>query len=335
MNLDAVSRDGARREQAGCRHGRAWWDLVPVRCLAMLLAVFGMLCGNVLGQDIPVRIAYPSGINGELSKVIEKAGIAQKYGLAPTFSFFQYGPPMIEALAAGQVDVVFTSFTSAALYLAKDPGGLAIIADVGSGRHAVLVPQDSPIRSLKDFAGRKIAVSYNSEMYVDVARSLKGLGLEPGKGVDLVNVQPLELAATYMQHLTDGVDIRIPQMLALTSKGGTRIVQEWPWQFLVVVRKGFLDAHPGVADKLRQVVGDGIWYIASHPDDAAKWWSEQLGLSPEIVKASADLNPAYHAKSREDVNVIPSAELKQRADAWAQDLVNLGVLKQKVIYIYE
>jgi ABC-type nitrate/sulfonate/bicarbonate transport system substrate-binding protein len=50
---------------------------------------------------IKIRIAYPSGMNGQIATTMEKAEIAKKQGLNSEFIFFQYGPPMMEALAAG------------------------------------------------------------------------------------------------------------------------------------------------------------------------------------------------------------------------------------------
>jgi ABC-type nitrate/sulfonate/bicarbonate transport system substrate-binding protein len=294
-----------------------------------------VVLGSASAENIPLRIAYPSGINGQLPKVIEKAGLAEKAGFQPTFTFFQYGPPMIEALAAGQVDVVFTSLNPVASYLSKNPGGLVIIADAGVGKHAVVVPGDSPVKTLTDLKGKKVAVSLNSDLHVDVARSFKELGLEPGKDVELVNLQPLELAGAFEQRLTDAVDIRIPPLLKLTGSKGARIVAEWPWQFVVAVRKGYLDEHPGVAEKLRQVVAEGVWLIASEPDQAAAWWGEQLRLDPAVVKASADLNPLYRAKNRDEVKVEVTEDLKARADKWSRDLVDFGLRKEKVTYVYE
>jgi ABC-type nitrate/sulfonate/bicarbonate transport systems, periplasmic components len=298
--------------------------------LAFVAAVFSATAG-----EIPLRVAYPSGINGQLAKVIEKAGLAQKEGFQPTFTFFQYGPPMIEALASGQVDVIFTSLNPVASYLSKNPGGLVIIADAGTGKHAVVVPGDSPVKTLADLKGKKVAVSFNSDLHVDVVRSFKDLGIEPGRDVELVNLQPLELAGAFEQRLTDAVDIRVPALLKLTGSTGARVVAEWPWQFVVAVRKGYLDEHPGVAEKLRKVIADGVWYLASHPDEAAAWWGEQLRLDPALVKTSAELNPLFRADSREAVRVEPGAELKARAETWAQNLVDFGIRKEKVTYVYE
>src|SRR5690242_8753103 len=64
-----------------------------------------------------IRIAYPSGMNGQIPVVMERAGIATKYGLDAEFVFFQYGPPMMEALASGHVDAVVTSLMPVTTFL--------------------------------------------------------------------------------------------------------------------------------------------------------------------------------------------------------------------------
>ena len=41
-------------------------------------------------------------MNGQLVVTMEKAGIGQKNGLNAQFASFQYGPPMMEALAGAR-----------------------------------------------------------------------------------------------------------------------------------------------------------------------------------------------------------------------------------------
>lgn len=283
----------------------------------------------------PLRIAYPSGINGQLAKVIEKGGFAEKRGFDPTFTFFQYGPPMIEALAAGEIDLLFTSFNPTASFLAKKPGSLVIIADAGVAKHAVVVPQDSPVKTLADLKGKSIAVSYNSDLHVDVLRAIKALKLDPAKDFNLVNVQPQELVQAYDQKLTDAVDIRIPPLLVLQQKKSARVVQEWPWQVLVVVREEYLKENKVSPDALREVLKDGFHFIANNPDQAAAWWAEHLRLDPKIVRASADLNPLNKITDRAAIDVKPGKDLKKKADLWAKSLVDLGIQKEQVKFVFK
>ena len=122
-----------------------------------------------------------------------------------------------------------------------------------------------------------------------------------------MNVPPADIVQTFEQRLTDAVDIRIPQLLVLTNDKRARVVARWPWQFVVVARTAYLDAHPGVAARLREVLIAGASFIANHPEEAADWWGEFLHIPRAQVLASADLNPLYHLKRPDAIHVTPSA----------------------------
>src|SRR5690606_36359349 len=96
--------------------------------LRKLLAPLGLLLGAAVSAgalaDTPVRIAYPSGLNGQIALVADKAGIARRNGLQAQFNLFQNGPPMMEALASGNVDVVVSSYQPLTTYLLKRPGSV-------------------------------------------------------------------------------------------------------------------------------------------------------------------------------------------------------------------
>jgi ABC-type nitrate/sulfonate/bicarbonate transport system substrate-binding protein len=88
--------------------------------------------GAALAEDVKIRIGYPSGMNGQVPVVLDKAGIAGKHQLAAEFTSFQYGPPMMEGLASGQLDAVVTSFLPPFTLASKAPGSVKFVATLGS-----------------------------------------------------------------------------------------------------------------------------------------------------------------------------------------------------------
>jgi ABC-type nitrate/sulfonate/bicarbonate transport system substrate-binding protein len=78
--------------------------------LSLLIAVglLGMLAGQQTSwaEDVKIRIGYPSGMNGQVPVVLDKAGIAAKHHLIAEFTSFQYGPPMMEGLVSDKLDAV-------------------------------------------------------------------------------------------------------------------------------------------------------------------------------------------------------------------------------------
>ncbi len=169
---------------------------------------------------LKVRLGYPTALHGEVAKVLEKTDIPKRHGLQVEATFFQYGPPQIEALSARSLDVALTSLVPAASFLAKQPGAAAIIASLGNSGHGLVVPGDSPIRRLEDFRGKTIAVAYGSDSFADLAVALKKAGLDPKKDVTLVNVPPNEQATVLERKLADGVLIRQPALTKLIEKSG-------------------------------------------------------------------------------------------------------------------
>src|SRR5258708_20762524 len=93
--------------------------------------------------DPVMRNAFPSGMNGQIVVAMDKAGILQQSGLKAEFDSFQYGPPMMEALAAGSIDAGGTSLMPVALYTTKVPADLKIVAIVCPSSPSPMVDSDS------------------------------------------------------------------------------------------------------------------------------------------------------------------------------------------------
>src|SRR5260370_10914921 len=93
-----------------------------------LAALIGDAPTTAGAADPVMRIAFPSGMNGQLVVAMDKAGIAQQSGLKAEFNSFQYGPPMMEALAAGSIHAGVTSLMPVTSYSAQDPRGVQNVA---------------------------------------------------------------------------------------------------------------------------------------------------------------------------------------------------------------
>src|SRR5882672_4379274 len=132
---------------------------------AVLVSVCG--AGVASAQEGRMRIAFPSGMNGQIIVTMEKAKIAEKNGLAAQFASFQYGPPMMEALAAGSIDAVVTSLMPVTSYASKLPGDVKVVAMLGHSSHSLLVAKDGGVTTSEGLAGRKLGVSFGSDSHLD------------------------------------------------------------------------------------------------------------------------------------------------------------------------
>lgn len=298
---------------------------------AAMAGVFGVLAlGAAKAEDTKIRIGYPSGMNGQVPVVLEKAGIAPKHQLAAEFTGFQYGPPMMEGLVSGQLDAVVTSFLPPLNLSAKAPGTIKFVATLGQSSHSLLVPKDSAAKTLADLKGKKIGVSLGSESHLDLILSLKKANLDPKTDVELVNLQPNELPAALEKGLVDSALIRQPQVLRLEESLGAKKVETWPFRFTSIVRTDYLNANPDAVKRYVEALKDAVLYIATNPDQSATWFAESQRLNPDVVKKLADENPLYAAKSRDDIKIEIDDNFKTLLAERLQAAIDNGLVKAKV-----
>jgi ABC-type nitrate/sulfonate/bicarbonate transport system substrate-binding protein len=296
-----------------------------------MAALVGLLAyGAAHAEDTKIRIGYPSGMNGQVPVVLEKAGIAPKHQLAAEFTGFQYGPPMMEGLVSGQLDAVVTSFLPPLTLSAKAPGTIKFVATLGQSSHSLLVPRDSPAKTLTDLKGKKIGVSVGSESHLDLILALKDAKLDPKTDVELVNLQPNELPAALEKGLVDSALIRQPQVLRLEESLGAKKIETWPFRFTSIVRTEYLNSNPDAVKRYVEALKDAVLYIATNPDQSATWFAESQRLKPEVVKKLAGENPLYAAKKRDDIKIEIDEAFKKLLAERSQAAIDNGLVKAKV-----
>lgn len=305
-----------------------------LRVFALRAAMIGVVSvlayGAAHAEDTKIRIGYPSGMNGQVPVVLEKAGIAPKHQLAAEFTGFQYGPPMMEGLVSGQLDAVVTSFLPPLTLSAKAPGSIKFVATLGQSSHSLLVPKDSPAKTLSDLKGKKIGVSVGSESHLDLILALKDAKLDPKTDVELVNLQPNELPAALEKGLVDSALIRQPQVLRLEESLGAKKIQTWPFRFTSIVRTEYLNSNPDAVKRYVEALKDAVLYIATNPDQSATWFAESQRLNPEVVKKLASENPLYSATKREDIKIEINEAFKKLLAERSQAAVDNGLVKAKI-----
>lgn len=297
----------------------------------LLTAMAGAFAvGAAAAEDTKIRIGYPSGMNGQVPVVLEKAGIAPKHQLAAEFTGFQYGPPMMEGLVSGQLDAVVTSFLPPLTLSSKAPGSVKFVATLGQSSHALLVPKDSTAKSLGDLKSKKIGVSVGSESHLDLILALKDAKLDAQTDVEIVNLQPNELPAALEKGLVDAALIRQPQVLRLEESLGARKIQTWPFRFTSIVRTEYLKSNPDAVKRYVEALKDAVLYIATNPDQAATWFGEAQRLDASVVKKLTGENPLYAAKSRDDIKIEIDDGFKKLLDERLAAAIDNGLVKSKI-----
>ena len=109
------------------------------------------------------------------------------------FARFDYGPPLVQATASGDIDLGSVGDVPPITGAAKQFGFKIVAvqrgADATKAPENIIVPKDSPIQTLADLKGKRIAVPQGSSAHGLALLALKSVGLTP-KDVQFVYLSP-------------------------------------------------------------------------------------------------------------------------------------------------
>ncbi|MFC3607213.1 sulfonate ABC transporter substrate-binding protein [Stutzerimonas tarimensis] len=251
-------------------------------------------------QDNVLRIGYQKYGTLVLLKArgtLEKRMADQ--GFEVRWTEFPGGPQLLEGLNVGSVDFGVTGETppvfaqaagAALLYVAHEP-------PAPSGE-AILVPKDSPIRSLSELKGKKIALNKGSNVHYLLVRALESAGLEYSE-IQPVYLPPADARAAFERGSVDAWVIWDPfqaaaeeQLQARTLRDGQGLVSNH--QFYLAARP-FADRNPDVITTLIDEIRDIGHWVEDNVDEATAQVAPLLGLSSEITR-KAVVRQGYGAK---------------------------------------
>ncbi|MEH2135898.1 aliphatic sulfonate ABC transporter substrate-binding protein [Nostoc sp.] len=138
-----------------------------------------------------LKIGYPEGMTN--LEVLRTQGLLenrlQPYGLIVTWTSFLSASSLIEALSNGTIDFCGGGGTASIFSQAADHVFVRVAKEkyTAPKGQAILVPEDSPIQTLADLKGKKIAFDKGSSAHYVLVRSLAKVGL------DFSDIEPVYL----------------------------------------------------------------------------------------------------------------------------------------------
>lgn len=223
---------------------------------------------------------------GTLEKRLAEQGVEVKW------TEFPGGPQLLEGLNVGSVDFGVTGetppvFAQAAgadlLYVAHEPP-----APTGE---AILVPKDSPIKSVAELKGKKVALNKGSNVHYLLVRALEDAGLKYAD-ITPVYLPPADARAAFERGSVDAWVIWDPfqsaaekQLQARTLRDGSGLVDNH--QFYLATRT-YAEKNPQVVGVLvEEIRGVGEW-VKGNLDEATSQVAPLIGLSPEITRQAVE-----------------------------------------------
>lgn len=211
------------------------------------------------------------------------------------FAKFEYGPPLVAAASAGDIDLGMVGSVPPIAGAAKDLGfkviGLQLPENPDEALENIIVPKGSTAKTITDLKGKKIAVPQGSSAHGLLLNALKAGGLTP-KDVKIVYLDPKAGAAAFDSGKVDAWSIWNPQGEFALQKGAQVLVPGVPpvdpqSQYYVGSDKSLDDPvrRAALTDVLERIGKAYAWGNAN-PEKHAEAISADSGIPLEQATAS-------------------------------------------------
>ncbi|RAX41248.1 sulfonate ABC transporter substrate-binding protein [Rhizobium tropici] len=241
--------------------------------------------------DKVLRIGYQK--YGTLVLLKGKGTLEKKLGAINykvEWAEFPGGPQLLEALNAGAVDFGSTGETPPIFAQAANAPLVYIAHEPPAPRgEAILVQKDSPIKSVADLKGKKVALNKGSNVHYLLVKALEEAGLTY-KDVELSFLAPADGRAAFERGAVDAWVIWDPfqaaaevALEARELRNGEGIV---PNHQFYLGTNALVDNHAGAVDVLIEAISEIDAWTKSDTAAAAAELSPSVGIpQPVLVKA--------------------------------------------------
>ncbi len=298
------------------------WVLSAALALAPLTIPAG-----AQAQEKALRIGFQK--LGELILLKSRGTLEKKaaaLGYKVTWIEFPAGPQLLEALNVGAID--FGNAGEAPPIFAQAAGAPFVYVgyEPASPRgEAILVPKDSPIKTLADLKGKKIALNKGSNVHFLLAKALEKAGVGYSE-VQPTYLTPADARAAFERGAVDAWVIWDPFLAAAETATGARTLADGTglvsnYQFYLSTRTFAVEnpkAVQAVLSELREVDN----WIQTDPKAAAAQLSGPTGIPAPILEV---------ALARQSYGAAPlSAEAVMSQQTVADTFYALGLLPKPV-----
>lgn len=260
--------------------------------LALLLAVPALAAG-----PMPLKVGYiPVGDCLQLY-VAEAEGYFKAEGLEVAGLPMKGGAVIAPAVEGGELVIGWSNTVSIILahvkgfdfaFLAPGAEGVAGTNDV----HALLVPAGSPIASVKDLAGKTVAINTLGNINEAAMRALAEKAGIPPDSIRLVEIPFPDMAAAMSRGSADAALAIEPFVTDATTRGLARVLDPSPHApfgspYLIggwFAKKAWLAAHPTEAAAFARAVAKAAAFIAASPEVARDILGQRTKLAPELAQ---------------------------------------------------
>lgn len=253
------------------------------------LTVFGST--QVHAQQKEIRIGWQKGSTLSIVKARGNLDARLKAeGVKVTWTEFPAGPQMLEGLNVGSIDLgvvgetppVFAQAAGADLvYVGNEPPA--------PRAEKILVPKDSPIKSLAELKGKRVVLNKGSNVHYLLVKALESARLKYGD-IEVAFLPPADARAAFEKGAVDAWAIWDPFGAAAEAQIGARILADGSgivnnYNFYIAAR-GFVQKHPEVLSSALVAINDTGTWVGANQQQAAAIVAPQIGLPVQVAAVS-------------------------------------------------
>lgn len=263
---------------------------------------------------------------GGLRSLLEVSGQAADLPFELRWSEFQSAAPILEAMNAGALDVGYTGdFSFLTVFAAGAP--IRAIGGTRSGptTQAIVVPRDSPIRTVADLRGKTVAGTRGGWGQFLILAVLKQAGIDPD-AVKIRYLAPPEALPAFTSGNIDAWAVWEPFVSQVILRAGARVLVQGggltPSVTFLVATLDAIREQPAELAKLRQRIDKGFAWVDDNRAAYAAYNSKLTGMPEDIVLRAFDNTRAAPIV----IDQALTAEIQAAADLAA----SFGVLPRTV-----
>ncbi len=265
--------------------------------LAVAAASSGALVGHATAQTVgatpkELRIGYQKygtlvilKARGTLEKRLAEKGVSVKW------TEFPFGPPLLEAINVGSIDVgtvgesppIFAQAAGADLvYIGNEPPAPAA--------EALIVRKDSPVQRVAELKGKRIAVAKGSNANYLLVKVLENAGLKYAD-VEVSHLPPADARAAFESGRVDAWSIWDPFLAAAEKQLNARQLADGTGavanhQFYLSARP-YAEKHPEIIHILLDEIDKVDQWGKQNPLEVAKFIAPLIGIELPVVELAA------------------------------------------------
>jgi sulfonate transport system substrate-binding protein len=259
--------------------------------------------------------------NGELEKALAPLGVHV------TWHEFTSGLPQLEALNVGSIDFSADVADTVPIFAQAAGAKLVYVADEGASpsAQAIVVAANSPIKTLGDLRGKKVAVTKGAGSHYLLIAALGSAGLS-FKDISPAYLTPGDGSAAFVSNSVDAWVAWDPFLTSVRRQTGAKVLSDGTglanYKRYYLASEDYARAHGDVLNVVfAQLSHSGLW-IKTHPKEASELLAGVWGVDAATVE-EANSHRSYRVGT---VTRDGLSEQQKIADAFQAE----GLIPRKV-----